>query len=152
MSEPGLHASIWASKTDEDTQTGPRPGDWKCPACGFSNFQRRTECFRCAFKGLKEASANGYQQLNTTPKDHNAKTHRGSGSWDEAGCASSKGSMWQKEDSTWTGPQDNTVEPGLAMSRWAPRNYSGGSKAPYTGEVWTRVCMQPTVCLMLTLW
>ncbi len=24
----------------------PRPGDWTCPSCGFSNFQRRTACFR----------------------------------------------------------------------------------------------------------
>lgn len=27
----------------------PRPGDWNCPSCGFSNFQRRTACFRCMF-------------------------------------------------------------------------------------------------------
>ncbi|KAG5520002.1 hypothetical protein PMAC_001078 [Pneumocystis sp. 'macacae'] len=27
----------------------PRPGDWNCPFCGFSNFQRRTVCFRCSF-------------------------------------------------------------------------------------------------------
>ncbi|ODQ63183.1 hypothetical protein NADFUDRAFT_15008, partial [Nadsonia fulvescens var. elongata DSM 6958] len=27
----------------------PRPGDWTCPACGFSNFQRRTACFRCGY-------------------------------------------------------------------------------------------------------
>lgn len=27
----------------------PRPGDWTCPSCGFSNFQRRTACFRCSY-------------------------------------------------------------------------------------------------------
>lgn len=27
----------------------PRPGDWTCPSCGFSNFQRRTACFRCQY-------------------------------------------------------------------------------------------------------
>lgn len=27
----------------------PRPGDWNCPSCGFSNFQRRIACFRCSF-------------------------------------------------------------------------------------------------------
>lgn len=27
----------------------PRPGDWTCPSCGFSNFQRRIACFRCSF-------------------------------------------------------------------------------------------------------
>jgi hypothetical protein len=30
----------------------PRPGDWNCPSCGFSNFQRRTACFRCSFPAV----------------------------------------------------------------------------------------------------
>ncbi|EMR09107.1 hypothetical protein PNEG_02451 [Pneumocystis murina B123] len=30
----------------------PRPGDWNCPFCGFSNFQRRTACFRCSFSAF----------------------------------------------------------------------------------------------------
>ncbi|KAK3679855.1 Asparagine-rich protein (ARP protein) [Recurvomyces mirabilis] len=30
----------------------PRPGDWTCPSCGFSNFQRRTACFRCSFPAI----------------------------------------------------------------------------------------------------
>lgn len=30
----------------------PRPGDWTCPSCGFSNFQRRTACFRCSYPAL----------------------------------------------------------------------------------------------------
>lgn len=30
----------------------PRPGDWTCPSCGFSNFQRRTACFRCSFSPI----------------------------------------------------------------------------------------------------
>ncbi len=30
----------------------PRPGDWTCPSCGFSNFQRRTACFRCSYPGV----------------------------------------------------------------------------------------------------
>lgn len=30
----------------------PRPGDWSCPSCGFSNFQRRTACFRCSFPAV----------------------------------------------------------------------------------------------------
>lgn len=34
----------------------PRPGDWTCPSCGFSNFQRRTACFRCAFPALSAAT------------------------------------------------------------------------------------------------
>ncbi|RKF55442.1 putative RNA-binding protein C17H9.04c [Golovinomyces cichoracearum] len=42
----------------------PRPGDWTCPSCGFSNFQRRTACFRCSFpaQGLNSGgdSIGGY--------------------------------------------------------------------------------------------
>ncbi|KAH8662720.1 hypothetical protein BGZ61DRAFT_368202 [Ilyonectria robusta] len=43
----------------------PRPGDWTCPSCGFSNFQRRTVCFRCSFPTVgagpvNEMSANAY--------------------------------------------------------------------------------------------
>ncbi len=30
----------------------PRPGDWNCPSCGFSNFQRRTACFRCSYPAM----------------------------------------------------------------------------------------------------
>ena len=33
----------------------PRPGDWTCPSCGFSNFQRRTACFRCSYPAASAA-------------------------------------------------------------------------------------------------
>ncbi|CDO93821.1 unnamed protein product [Kluyveromyces dobzhanskii CBS 2104] len=58
----------------------PRPGDWTCPSCSFSNFQRRTACFRCSFpmsstaqasKGYtynKSSSGNGYKSRTTTPQ------------------------------------------------------------------------------------
>lgn len=32
----------------------PRPGDWTCPSCGFSNFQRRTACFRCSYPAMSD--------------------------------------------------------------------------------------------------
>ncbi|KAK9372422.1 uncharacterized protein V1513DRAFT_384847 [Lipomyces chichibuensis] len=35
----------------------PRPGDWTCPSCGFSNFQRRTACFRCSFPASSNTPA-----------------------------------------------------------------------------------------------
>ena len=41
----------------------PRPGDWTCPSCGFSNFQRRTACFRCSYPAVSaapSADAMGY--------------------------------------------------------------------------------------------
>ena len=44
----------------------PRPGDWNCPSCGFSNFQRRTACFRCSFPaaGANVDPYSGYGQYN----------------------------------------------------------------------------------------
>lgn len=38
----------------------PRPGDWTCPSCGFSNFQRRTACFRCSFPAMGAGPADPY--------------------------------------------------------------------------------------------
>lgn len=35
----------------------PRPGDWTCPSCGFSNFQRRTACFRCSYPAMGQGPA-----------------------------------------------------------------------------------------------
>jgi Zn-finger in Ran binding protein and others len=35
----------------------PRPGDWTCPSCGFSNFQRRTACFRCSYPAISHPPA-----------------------------------------------------------------------------------------------
>lgn len=37
----------------------PRPGDWTCPSCGFSNFQRRTACFRCSFPAMGTGPSGG---------------------------------------------------------------------------------------------
>jgi hypothetical protein len=37
----------------------PRPGDWNCPSCGFSNFQRRTACFRCSFPAMQQGPPAG---------------------------------------------------------------------------------------------
>ncbi|EME81903.1 uncharacterized protein MYCFIDRAFT_50263 [Pseudocercospora fijiensis CIRAD86] len=40
----------------------PRPGDWTCPSCGFSNFQRRTACFRCSFPAMGASQPDPYSQ------------------------------------------------------------------------------------------
>jgi hypothetical protein len=42
----------------QPSKNRPRPGDWTCPSCGFSNFQRRTACFRCSYPS---SSAQGGQ-------------------------------------------------------------------------------------------
>ena len=40
----------------------PRPGDWTCPSCGFSNFQRRTACFRCSYPAM--GAGGGHEGMN----------------------------------------------------------------------------------------
>lgn len=133
MAERGLHASIWASAPNEDGRSGPQPEDWDCPACGFSNYRRRTECFRCSYKGLIEVSANVHAPPNTT-KLHNPEFQQECGGWD--GRVYSGGSCWQK-DSTRTSSHLKSGEQGLAMSRWAPRKYNG--RAMPASDVWIRV-------------
>lgn len=56
----------------------PRPGDWTCPSCGFSNFQRRTHCFRCSFPA---SSAVAIQEsiYSNTPNSANGGSGGGSG-------------------------------------------------------------------------
>lgn len=45
----------------------PRPGDWTCPSCGFSNFQRRTACFRCSFPAMGASNPDPYSQSYNMP-------------------------------------------------------------------------------------
>ncbi|XBW37686.1 hypothetical protein QEN19_003270 [Hanseniaspora menglaensis] len=35
------------------TRNKPRPGDWNCKNCGFSNFQKRSTCFRCQISNTR---------------------------------------------------------------------------------------------------
>jgi hypothetical protein len=58
----------------------PRPGDWTCPSCGFSNFQRRTACFRCSFplNGAPDQYNYGYSYGHPTgmmPPPHHMGGH-----------------------------------------------------------------------------
>jgi hypothetical protein len=63
LNEKAVEVSPSSNKVLERTQetlapfppskNRPRPGDWTCPSCGFSNFQRRTACFRCSFPAMQ---------------------------------------------------------------------------------------------------
>ncbi|KAH3674809.1 hypothetical protein WICMUC_003012 [Wickerhamomyces mucosus] len=46
----------------------PRPGDWTCPSCGFSNFQRRTACFRCSFPAASAVAIKEQIQPSYNPQ------------------------------------------------------------------------------------
>ncbi|KAG7856606.1 hypothetical protein KL919_004136 [Ogataea angusta] len=54
----------------------PRPGDWTCPSCGFSNFQRRTACFRCSFPAASAAAVQ--ESINTGQYYHRQSNTNGS--------------------------------------------------------------------------
>lgn len=63
----------------------PRPGDWTCPSCGFSNFQRRTACFRCSFPAVGSGpdpmgyGAYPYGPPSMVPPPHHIGHHGGHG-------------------------------------------------------------------------
>lgn len=62
----------------------PRPGDWTCPSCGFSNFQRRTACFRCSYPAVGAGPdpmsyGYGYGPPNMMPPPHHMGHHGGHG-------------------------------------------------------------------------
>ncbi|KAK4159381.1 hypothetical protein QBC43DRAFT_130796 [Cladorrhinum sp. PSN259] len=63
----------------------PRPGDWTCPSCGFSNFQRRTACFRCSFPAVSAGPSGemgygyGYGPPPMMSHGHNMGGHHGHG-------------------------------------------------------------------------
>lgn len=59
----------------------PRPGDWTCPSCGFSNFQRRTACFRCSYPAMSTGPANdmGYGYSYGPPSMMPPPHHMGHG-------------------------------------------------------------------------
>ncbi|KAG9243810.1 hypothetical protein BJ878DRAFT_422764 [Calycina marina] len=47
MASNGLSESYWAKPRPRRGQFDENAGDWKCHRCSFSNFSRRTICFRC---------------------------------------------------------------------------------------------------------
>lgn len=64
----------------------PRPGDWTCPSCGFSNFQRRTACFRCSFPAMSAQAEpmygygyGGHPGMMGPPGHHMGHGHGGMG-------------------------------------------------------------------------
>ena len=50
-------ADAYARRED---RYAPKPGDWTCPSCGFSNFASRVECKRCGEPGGGGGGGGGY--------------------------------------------------------------------------------------------
>ena len=150
MGDRGLHTSVWATERNGDAQHTRRPGDWTCPSCGFSNFQRRTECFRCSFTPTSVAfkddtmEGNGYGLSHMMPQsqDIDPKSSMGDLENTPSGLRAHipPGPI---EKYTHHIPKVNNGRNGLYTSRWAPRNSSGGPKVSDSAEVWTKVRLRP---------
>jgi hypothetical protein len=75
----------------------PRPGDWTCPSCGFSNFQRRTACFRCSYPAVSAGPAGdsvfgySYPSASVIPNQPPSLGHSGGHALQARGMASGGG-------------------------------------------------------------
>ncbi|CRK43507.1 hypothetical protein BN1723_019221, partial [Verticillium longisporum] len=90
----------------------PRPGDWTCPSCGFSNFQRRTACFRCSFPAVNAGpsgeigygggggggggySGYGPPQMMPPPQHHHGHMGHGGGRMGGSGVVPFRAGDWK---------------------------------------------------------
>ena len=140
MSKNGLHASVWAPKQGGDVHYNNRLDDWTCPSCGFSNFQWRTECFRCSFsKGSnKQDTVSDLPEMTSVPKSYqNIKQDHGQRT--DFTIHNILGAKGNAEDDF---VRYNSDKGGLSTSRWAPRNYDRNIKETGEVQVWTRVCWE----------
>lgn len=88
----------------------PRPGDWTCPSCGFSNFQRRIACFRCLFPATSAVAI----QEQIYPGDNNRRKHE------------------EKPQQQQQPQQPQQQQPSYGYSDYQPKNYANGYS--YTGN------------------
>jgi hypothetical protein len=134
MSDRGLDTSIWAARGNGNTGSFTRPGDWNCPSCGFSNFQRRTECMRCSSSRAGTPRSNTpavttIQQNIIPPQIEHVGGLEG-----QYGVSSNPAVSMMRAP-----PQDQRLEKGLADSFWAPRNQGAGAKKADGHQIWTKV-------------
>lgn len=143
----------------------PRPGDWNCPSCGFSNFQRRTACFRCSFPavsavqvnnkqylnyngvvGANQTNTNGYNKSNGSPTQsyyqpnlstaQNAATKTNANFNDSNGMKQATSSYRFNGNSGYGG---NTSVPNYTNNRYISQqssNSNGGSNVPFRAGDW----------------
>jgi hypothetical protein len=151
MGDRGLQTSVWATKFSEEAQYTRRPGDWTCPSCGFSNFQRRTECFRCSFTptptsaGFRDDAIerNGYGLPDMMPPPQRMVPESGIGGHEKIrGGFQAHITPGLIDNRIQHIPKVNNERNGLYTSRWAPRNSSGRPKISDGEEVWTKVCLR----------
>ena len=170
MNGRGLQDSRWASPARGIEKQGsntwasdtPRDGDWICVSCSFSNFQWRTECFRCRNKRYQSEVNEAVDALASkldysAPNDLNnwesmAQIEtRGSSERLSSSLPKHTGGGFELETTPLNGSLSGYSTPnrkgdtwaalgkggGLATSRWAPKHSNGRSNGDT--QVWTRV-------------
>lgn len=127
----------------------PRPGDWTCPSCGFSNFQRRTACFRCSYPVSNTANKGtgygfggsgeygfGMNTLNSKKSNGNLNGNM----YANANGQGFKGNVKYNAGTRVTSNNFSINNNGINLSRsnTVPANYAKGSKVSYgdQGEVY----------------
>lgn len=150
MTTLGLEASRYANQSPQFQYT-PRPGDWQCQSCNFSNFAYRTSCYRCSEgkPGLDDRHTDkenlppgNYSEVVTVDPAWYQKPPAYTASYLTAPvqCPTPPSPFPERVDEVGKTSYlaDSLVEKygGLAMSRWAPRNYKHGRAGSH---IWTRV-------------
>ncbi len=114
----------------------PRPGDWTCPSCGFSNFQRRTACFRCSFPAsqaavLQESLYNNYGGKHANNNSNNI--HNNGHGYHQQGLQQHGGNL------PYSGHNNNSSSNSVMGSNGG-NNYSGSgrgaSSVPFRAGDW----------------
>lgn len=132
MGDRGLDTSIWASRSNGYGDSFTKPGDWKCPSCGFSNFQRRSECMKCSTSRASTPRSSSPAVI-APPQIVPLQSGNNNSSF---GVTSSPAAPIAQTQSPALPEQGK----GLADSYWAPRNHNGRVTQTHKPQVWIKVC------------
>lgn len=138
MGDRGLNKSRWATPSSGSAGYYTRVGDWNCSSCGFSNFQRRTDCMQCSTSRTgtprNSSPARSAAQQNTIKPQWMNDNGFSNGYQAPTNDPASPISAVPSQD-----PAGPKLEGRLADSLWAPRNFKGRAKMADTSQVWIRV-------------
>lgn len=137
MNHRGLNNSIWASGRRDggrDSQfSSIQPGDWSCPKCHFSNFQRRTHCFQCGFSHANGTDPDDERLQGNMQPIQTLQNSRG-----QSSILGGRGVQMPARAAVTINPRQEG-EHGLGTSRWAPRGLYRSGKLINANDVWTKV-------------
>lgn len=152
MTTQGLEASRFANR---GFQYVPRPGDWQCQSCNFSNFASRTSCYRCfeakpginineRHTGKENLRPGNYPEVADPAWYQKPPAYTASYLTTPIQCPTPPSPFPEIADEVGTtsflaDKLDVERYGGLATSRWAPRNYRHGNNGRGGSHVWTRV-------------